>query len=200
MASGVTYQIISPRGDTKALARYVNRCLRFSIGNDFPCYPLVLSIIILLYWSLLDTSFTLRLVSKQSRSSEYMCLYFVIRIFKRSDESTWFHYSAADDIIHLFTGCELNSSFIQCLTEIIHAEVWIEELFHSQPLNKCLIIPMSIHWENIYYNHIDIWWRVKCGNRQRYWRINNVECTFYQSYARKKWHRRVREIILTGNS
>ena len=40
---------------------------------------------------------------------------------------------------------------------------WIKELlaFHSQPVNKCFIIPMSILWIKIHYNHIDFLWR--CG-------------------------------------
>ena len=53
------------------------------------CYPLVESIFIILYWIFIIStstpkSSTLRFVSKQFRSNEYICLYFVLRIFKRS--------------------------------------------------------------------------------------------------------------------
>ena len=66
------------------------------------------------------------------------------------------------NVIHLFTDCEWNSSFIHstwgrnyspraCPREIVSVEGWIKDLFHTQPVDKCFIILMSLLW--IYYNH-----------------------------------------------
>ena len=53
-----------------------SRCWHwFSRGDYFPCFPLVHSLFIILYWMFLKTSSTLRLVSKPSRSGEYLSLY-----------------------------------------------------------------------------------------------------------------------------
>ena len=43
----------------------------------------------------------------------------------------------------------------------VYVECWIKQLFNSQPVNKCLIIVLSILWISIYYIHTDLWWR--CG-------------------------------------
>ena len=53
-------------------------------GWPFPMLP---SRAVNIYYTIMNVN-QVRLVSKQSRSSEYLCLYFILRIFKRSYEAS----------------------------------------------------------------------------------------------------------------
>ena len=81
---------------------------------------------------------------------------------------TWLY--SAGDIIHLFTVCECNNSFIQAEGGTIYrglarcvgyVEGWMKELFHSKPVNKYFIILTFILWISNYYNHTEFYWG--CG-------------------------------------
>ena len=60
----------------------------FSWGDNLPCYPLVQCEYLYNTECILYTSSSLRLVLKQSRSVEYLCLYFVLYIFKHSYDAS----------------------------------------------------------------------------------------------------------------
>ena len=73
----------------------------FSRGDIFPCYPLMQPIIIIFYRLLIKYIVNITLVSKQSRSSEYLSLYFVLRKIKRSyDASQNLWWTIRAEIMH----------------------------------------------------------------------------------------------------
>ena len=100
----------------------------FSRGDNFPCYSLVQSIIILLYWMLFKyiTSFIISLVSKLSRTNEYLSSYSVnsnvhaapVRIYGKLYAYVWFQNNPGQVKIWVCISYSVNSNVHTTLIRI----------------------------------------------------------------------------------
>ena len=123
----------------------------FARGDSFPCYPLVQSIFIILY--------SLGLVSKQSRSSEYWRLYFLLRKCKRSyysSQNLWWTANAYILRSRYFLEYHPSSSSITRCQVPSRVRMWFHDsmgdidfnqMFLSQSestiLHECIILYFS---------------------------------------------------------